>query len=158
MTLRSSLTVWDIKLIVRCPSQIFVHGFFGNVMKIDLAISDGISPVSYIFLKSLCKVSIPMSSNVLIISVLISSGPIALFNFVFLKANSISLFIISGPDSGATNSNDFVVLFGSPYNSSLYSFHLSKISSSSKSISPDFDFKYPDMEADLNFLVIVFIF
>ena len=45
MTLRSSLTVWDIKLIVRCSSQIFVPGFFGNVMKIDLAISDGISPV-----------------------------------------------------------------------------------------------------------------
>ena len=85
MTLRSSLTVWEIKIIVRCSSQIFVPGFLGNLMKIDLAISDGISPVSYILLKSLCKVSIPMSSNVLIISVLISSGSIALFNFVVLK-------------------------------------------------------------------------
>ena len=46
-------------------------GFFGNVMKTDLAISDGISQVSYILLKSLCKVSIPMPSNVLIISMLI---------------------------------------------------------------------------------------
>ena len=113
-------------------------GFFGNVMKIDLAISDGISPVSYILLKSLCKVSIPISSNVLIISVLISSGLIALFKFVFLEANSISLFIIVGPDGGATNSNGFVVLSRSPYNSLMYSFHLSKISSSFKSISPDF--------------------
>ena len=59
--------------------------FFGNVIKIYLVISDGISPVSYILLRSLRKVSISMSSNVLIISVLISSGCIALFNFVVLK-------------------------------------------------------------------------
>ena len=74
----------------------------------------------YILSKSLCKVSIPMSSNVLIISVLISSGPIALFNFVSLKENSTSLFIIAGPDSGATILNGVLVLSGSPYNSSMY--------------------------------------
>ena len=114
--------------------------------------------MSYLFLKNLGKVSTPMSSNVLIISALISSEPIALFNFVFLKVNSISLFIIAGRNSGATNLNSFVVLSGSPYNSSTYSFHPSKISSSSKSISHDFDFKHPDVEVDLNFFVIVFIF
>ena len=55
MTLRSSLTASDVKLIVRCSSQIFVLGFFGNVMKIDSAISDGISRVSYVLLKVYVK-------------------------------------------------------------------------------------------------------
>ena len=76
----------DIKLMALCSSHSNVPGFLGNGTKIDLHISSGSSPWLYIPLKSLRSTPTPSRPNILSISQLMLSGPVALPTFDSLIA------------------------------------------------------------------------
>lgn len=79
------LVMWYFKLIVRWSSNLFRACFLGSTMKMDLLWASGISPLSYIWFIIPVILSMPKSSNLFSISVVIKSGPVLLI--LFISAN-----------------------------------------------------------------------
>ena len=97
MMFRINLITCLIRLMVRCNSHAVAPGFFGSAMKINLLSSSGISPLSYTLLTRSIRFSMLKSSEDVNISVRVSSGPAALFRFIFSNADSTSDFTMLGP-------------------------------------------------------------